>query len=300
MATTVSAPRSYRAYDAIIALDGVQLHYRDWGDPGAPPVVLVHGSGLTAQAYDGLASGLAQRWRVLALDLRGHGLSDRAADYHWERALGDLEVFVQRLAAGPIRLVGHSIGAQLGAALAARRPDLVAGLVLIDWAPGATFTPEYAQALAQLFGIPLIEDPLAVLEGALQGQPRLRPEEFGHVIVTNLAPHPEGGWVWCFDPQAFGPDGLAFSIDEPTSRSFVQQVGCPTLLIRAVGSQYVTRTQAEETVDQLRDGRLIEVPESGHGLPWEQPEQVLEVVRTFLSTASTGRGQGRPGVPRPG
>ncbi|HYI24576.1 MAG TPA: alpha/beta fold hydrolase, partial [Thermomicrobiales bacterium] len=79
--------------DETIHLDGVRFHYRDWGDPAAPPVVLLHAYLQHARTWDTVARALADRFRVLALDQRGHGKSAWAADYHELRLVGDLAGF---------------------------------------------------------------------------------------------------------------------------------------------------------------------------------------------------------------
>jgi pimeloyl-ACP methyl ester carboxylesterase len=275
--------RAPQVKDERVPLNGIRIHYRDWGDPTGPPLVLIHGSGLTARAYDSLACGLAERFRVLVPDMRGHGESDQALDYDWERAYDDLASFVRALDLPAAGVIGHSMGARISAIYAARQPDRVRALVLVDWAPGATFTPEYAQALAQLFGMLRIDDPESVLEAARVGQPRLRETEFRHVIESGLRPLAEGGWAWRLDPAVLRGRDQAFPIDHETATSIVRRVCCPTLVVRAAQSQYVTREQAERAVGLLGDGQLVEIPESGHGLPWEQPEQLLQVCRSFLT-----------------
>jgi pimeloyl-ACP methyl ester carboxylesterase len=250
-------------------------------------VVLLHGSGLTARAYDSLARGLADRFRVVVPDLRGHGESDRAEEYSWGRAVDDIDGIVRTLAMSPVSLVGHSIGAQLAAAYAARRPTAVMRLALIDWAPGATFTPEYGRALAQLFEQRAISNPEDVLRAAKTSQPRLLDDVFRHVIASNLVLGEDRRLSWRFDPRALG-NGLAFWIDDATSQEIVRKVLCPTVLIRGAESQYVTRDQAARTIGQLHDGRLVQIPESGHGLPWEQPDRLLDAVRSFLHPMSEG------------
>jgi pimeloyl-ACP methyl ester carboxylesterase len=274
--------RAATVRDLQISLNSIRLHYRDWGPADASPVLLIHGSGLSARAYDSLASGLADRFRVLAPDMRGHGESERATDYDWQRAYEDVEAFIQALELAPLSLVGHSMGARISSVYAARQPERVKRLVLIDWVPGATFTPEYRQVLADLFGMPRIDDPETVFQRARTGQPRLREHEFRHVITTSLAPRNDGGWRWSLDPEVLRGRDQAFSIDHETTAALARQVRCPTLLVRAAESEYVTREQAEQTVRDLADGRLVEIPESGHGLPWEQPELLLAAVRGFL------------------
>jgi pimeloyl-ACP methyl ester carboxylesterase len=261
---------------------GVRLHYRDWGEPAAPVVVLIHGSGLTARAYDSLARGLADRFRVIVPDLRGHGESDWAEEYTWECALDDVIELIRPLALSPVSIVGHSIGAQLAAAYAARRPTAVLRMVLVDWAPGAMFTAEYGRALAEVFGQRAIRNPETVLRTAKRTQPRLLDDEFLHVIESNLVAGEDPLLTWRFDPRALG-GGLAFWMDEATTLALLAKILCPTLLIRAVESQYVTREQAVRTIGRLHNGRLASIPESGHGVPWEQPERLLQMVREFLA-----------------
>src|ERR671916_2106233 len=97
--------------DETIVLDGLRLHYRDWGDPAAPPVVLLHAYLQHARSWDTVARGLADHFRVLALDQRGHGESDHAANYHELRLIGDLAEFVDALGLDTFSAVGFSISA---------------------------------------------------------------------------------------------------------------------------------------------------------------------------------------------
>ena len=175
----------------------------------------------------------------------------------------------------------HAIGAQLAAAYAGRRPTAVLRLVLIDWVPGAAYTPEYSQDLAGLVSRRTIGNPEEILRMARVSQPHLLDDAFRHVIATNLVPGEDRRLTWRLDPRALG-DGLAFQMDEATVTALIRKIVCPILLVRPIDSQYVTREQAARTIGQLQDGRLIQIPESGHCLPWEQPQQLLQVVRTFL------------------
>lgn len=91
------------------ARDGWQFHYREWGSPAADPLVLLHGFSEQARSYDTLAADLADRFRVLALDQRGHGETDWTDNYRWQTFVDDIGQFVEALGLGPTTLVGHSM-----------------------------------------------------------------------------------------------------------------------------------------------------------------------------------------------
>jgi pimeloyl-ACP methyl ester carboxylesterase len=129
---------SGRVWDEIVTLDGLRFHYRDWGDSTAPPVVVLHGYTQHAHSWDTIARALADRFRVLALDQRGFGESDWAADYHELRLVADLAGFVEALGLPTVSLVGFSIGGIGGDQLcpALPRPGGAAGDLRMLHRPG--------------------------------------------------------------------------------------------------------------------------------------------------------------------
>ncbi|MFP3945205.1 MAG: alpha/beta fold hydrolase [Alphaproteobacteria bacterium] len=116
------------------ALPDGRLHYLDWGGKARPRLVFVHANGLNARTYRQLLSPLAAHFRVLAPDLRGHGLSELPAkpgpNHSWDIHVRDLIAFLEPH--GPVLLGGHSMGGVVSLLTAAARPDLVRGLVLAD------------------------------------------------------------------------------------------------------------------------------------------------------------------------
>jgi len=119
------------ARDAFVDLRGLRFHYRDWGGQGAP-VVLLHGLASNARIWDLTAPLLAQRFRVLALDQRGHGLSDKPDGYDFPSISGDLAALIEALGLERPGLVGHSWGGNVALQFAADHPDAVAWLALVD------------------------------------------------------------------------------------------------------------------------------------------------------------------------
>ncbi|MEX0683490.1 MAG: alpha/beta hydrolase, partial [Dehalococcoidia bacterium] len=109
---------------------GLRLHYRDWGGDG-PPLILLHGLSSGSRIWDWTAPLLAQRFRVIALDQRSHGLSDAPDDgYGFDDVTADLDAFIEALGLERPALAGHSWGASVALTYAVAHP--ARAVVLID------------------------------------------------------------------------------------------------------------------------------------------------------------------------
>ncbi|MBI4310757.1 MAG: alpha/beta fold hydrolase, partial [Chloroflexi bacterium] len=113
--------------DRYAIVNGLRLHCLDWGNGGATPLLLLHGQRGHAHTWDAVARRFADAYRVLALDLRGHGDSDwsRPGDYSASTYAADLEQWVEQLHLPPFLLMGHCLGGAVATVYAARRPDRV-------------------------------------------------------------------------------------------------------------------------------------------------------------------------------
>lgn len=111
----------------------LRLNYYQWGDTGAPVVLLVHATGFHARCWDRVVAALPDGYRVLAPDLRGHGLSERRSPFdRWNRFGQDVLEFVQGLGISDAIGVGHSMGGHCVVQAAAQAPGAFRRLVLID------------------------------------------------------------------------------------------------------------------------------------------------------------------------
>jgi len=114
---------------------GIRLSTLERGD--GPPCVLLHGITANARVWDPIALRLAERYRVVAVDQRGHGQSDKPnAGYAAADFVADTRRLIEDIGTEPAVVIGHSMGARNGLATAARHPDLVAACVAIDFGPG--------------------------------------------------------------------------------------------------------------------------------------------------------------------
>jgi 3-oxoadipate enol-lactonase len=115
---------------------GISLAYEVSGDPGAPPMVLVHGLGERATSWRPVIPAFAARFRVFALDMRGHGDSDWPGIYSFPLMCGDLVAALDGLGLDKVTLVGHSMGGAVAFMVATRHPDRVERLIIEDASPG--------------------------------------------------------------------------------------------------------------------------------------------------------------------
>ncbi|OEJ28363.1 hydrolase [Streptomyces agglomeratus] len=123
-----------------VRANGVRIAYRTWGDPAAPPVVLLHGRSGNSAHWTHVARRLARTRRVYAPDLRGHGMSDWPGSYTYLRMRDDVRGFLDALGLGRADLVGHSMGGVVALLVAQAYPERVGRLVLED--PPAPFPAE--------------------------------------------------------------------------------------------------------------------------------------------------------------
>src|SRR6266540_6577460 len=126
--------RDTKPLDNTLDANGLPLHYLDWGNEAAPPMLLLHGFSGHAHTWDIFARAMCDQFRVLALDQRGHGDSDWAKDgaYGVDDHAADIGAFQDRLALGPLVLVGLSMGGRNAIRYTASHPGKVEQLVIVD------------------------------------------------------------------------------------------------------------------------------------------------------------------------
>src|SRR3954447_11649209 len=119
---------------------GLRLHYADWGNANAPPLLLVHGGRDHCRSWDVIARALQPHFRVLAPDLRGHGDSDwtKGGSYALTEYVYDLSRLVRHIAARQVAIIGHSMGGMVGLIYAGTFLEQVSALVVLD---GVTVLP---------------------------------------------------------------------------------------------------------------------------------------------------------------
>ena len=274
-----------------VASNGLQLGIRTWPGEG-PTVLFLHGLARTGADWASLAQAIGHPWRRLAVDLRGHGSSDRAEEYCVRHYAHDLEQVLPLLSAQPVMVMGHSLGALVAMALAARCPDRVAGIILED-PPTPGFVQQiagtgYAQMFeayghlagsgltvaevaARLAALP-IRDPLGAtrLLGEMRDQPSLR---FMASCLVSL------------DPRAplAALAGLGW-LDGYDVESLLASIHCPVLLLRG-DERFGGMMPLEETnrlFAGVRDLTRLDMKGVGHQIHGVALEPTVRAVTSFV------------------
>jgi pimeloyl-ACP methyl ester carboxylesterase len=253
----------------------MRLHVRDWGDPDAPPVICVHGVQAFGGRFRRLAEErLADRFHVIAVDLRGHGLS--AAEQPWtlEAHLDDL---VEACGSAAI-WIGHSFGGRLVAELMARRPELVERAVLLD--PALTVPPDYAAFLA--------EQELAAdvsfatvgegIEACVAGLFRPASAAVRAEVAEQLVEGADGRFRFNYSPAAVAAAYLAIApLPSPWERAAI-----PTLIVAGLASKFVSVGEVEHYRAALGKELQVVVVPAGHSVLWDAFDETADAIERFL------------------
>jgi pimeloyl-ACP methyl ester carboxylesterase len=282
--TPAPARASVRATD-------VELAVWCWGDPDAPPVILVHGWADCGASFFAVAAGLAAEFRVMAPDLRGFGDSGRPAHgYFFPDYLRDLEaLFASPLVAGPVTLVGHSMGGNVCGLYAGVRPARVASLVLLEGFGLPDSRPEdaprrYAGWLDQQADEPGLRD-FGDFDALRAHLAKLAPRASRAVLdeVAHCWAQPVGGGAWRLkmDPRHKLANPVLYRRAE--AAACWRATTAPVLLAAGDESDFRARFRGldplEDARAHYRDCRVATIAGAGHMMHWEQPDAVGELVR---------------------
>ncbi|KOU88883.1 hydrolase [Streptomyces sp. XY66] len=277
----------------VTGAEGVRLAAWQFREPvpeadPRPGVLLLHGLMGRASHWAGTAQWLGERRRVVALDQRGHGHSDRppaGAAQHTtlgrEAFVADAEAAVEQLGLAPVTLIGHSMGALTAWQLAARRPDLVEALVICDMrasALGAASQRDWEDWF-HLWPLPFpTQDAARRWFG--EDDPRVeRPDPGRGAFFAEVMHESADGWRPLFSRRQMLTARETWVHDAHWEE--LAQVRCPTLVVRGLDGE-LGRAEAQEMVRVLPAGRYAEIPDAGHYLHYDQPAAWRAVLEPFL------------------
>ena len=271
--------------DRIVRTNALALHYLDWGGTSRTHAIALHGFALNCHSWDEVAPRLRSRIRVLAFDQRGHGLSDRAArveDYTRENMVADIEGAVRALGLERPVVIGHSMGGMNAMTFAARNPELVRALVLVDVGPEVSV--DGAREVGAFVAGPYeLESLDAWVEHTHRYYPWRSKERIRARLEVSLRQTPGGKLAKQYDErfrQGFG--GVAEARD--ALADVAGALRCPTLLVHGASSPVLTREMAERFAARVPCVELVTIEGAGHSVAGDKPDQFVKVVEAFLDS----------------
>lgn len=270
--------------------DGLRLRVREWGDPTAPAIVLLHGLRGFSGTWRGLAEALGTTWRLIALDQRGRGESDwdPARNYYTDAYLTDLEDLVAACGLDRFALLGHSMGGTTAYVYAARNPDRLTRLIIEDIAPGASISGAGAERIkVEMASLPMhFADWPAARAYWQAARPSVGQAGLEQRLAESLREDPEGGVCWRYDAAGISetrlhPDPARVVDLWPV----VEQIRVPALIIRGERSDFCRLDAVEQMMRSNPRFSVATVKAASHYVHDDAPDAFIALVRQFLDAA---------------
>jgi len=269
-----------QSVDRYVTVNGLRIHYLDFGGDGKQPLIMLHGIGRVAHTFDHVARHFNQNYHVMAVDMRGHGDSDwdPKAAYLVEDYVKDIEGLAQQLRLRNIVIWGNSTGGRVAQVFAGLHPDLVAAVIAED------VGPERPREIADGFTSRLkqedekgwaTEDELfAQLK---TGSPRTADEILRAYAHFGSKKRPDGRVIWKRDP------GIGNGFVPTELWRFVRQIKSPIIYVLGGRSTIVPAATQEELRKTLPQVQIVTMPGLGHYPSEENPKDFLPIVDGFLA-----------------
>jgi esterase len=265
--------------DKYLTVNGLRIHYLDWGNPDKPPFVMVHGIARIAHTFDHIAPKFRDQYHVIAYDMRGHGDSawDPAANYLVEDHVKDLEALVQQLGLKRLTLLGNSTGGRVVQVYAGLHPENVAALIVEDVGPERpkTIANNFARTVEREANGWASEEEL--LASLVKDNSGISADQLRTYVKFGSKRAPNGRVVWKRDPN------LAKGFIETELWRFVRNIKSPTIYIIG-GRSTIVPVEAQEQLKMTIPGvEVVTMPGLGHYPDQEDPEGFMKIATTFLA-----------------
>ena len=280
----------------------LRLHYADWGNPDAPPLLLIHGGRDHCRNWDWVAAAFRDEYHVIAPDLRGHGDSQWSDSGHYAMAnyIYDIAQLIHQRNLAPLRIVGHSLGGNIALRYTGIYPETVSHLIAIEGlgpGPRSHVAADGLGIAERMRGwieeqrkyagrVPRHYATLAEAHARMRdANAHLTEEQTRHLTEHGVIQNEDGSFSWKFDPavRLWPPyDMTREAIAELWSR-----IACPTLLVHGLDS-WAKSPASDGRLDFFRHGRALPVADAGHWVQHDQLEVFVREARGFLETPVPG------------
>jgi pimeloyl-ACP methyl ester carboxylesterase len=264
--------------DRFATVNGLRLHYLEWGSSAKPAMVLLHGISKHAHTFDHIAPEFARDYHVLAVDMRGHGDSGWSPEgaYLVEDYVKDIEGLLAQLGIRKVTMLGNSTGGRVVQVFAGMHPEMVDRLIVEDVGPERPqdIADSFARQVRQEADGWASEDELVKqLVGRSQRTPEALTRTYAHFGTKKRE---DGRIVWKRDPNLV----KGFVVTELWTH--VSKITSPTLYVIGGGSRIVPAATQERLKQTLPKVEIVTMPGLGHYPNEENTAGFLAIVNPFL------------------
>ena len=273
----------------------LRLHYVEWENDGAPPILMVHGGMDHCRNWDWAARALSEHYAIIAPDLRGHGDSEWSAGgtYRELDFVYDIEQLVRLRGFDKITIVGHSFGGFVSLIYAGLNPDIVDKMIIIEGLVRSVedFNKRLAEPTHQrikrwMEGIHKVSSRhpkryrtfAEALDRMRSENSHLNEQQATHLTRHALKQNEDGSYSWKYDNYIRLPFVDSEYID---LFSLWQRISCPILLLRGEDS-WADDPEKDGRIKLFQNARLVNIPNAGHWLHHDQLEIFLNTAKAFL------------------
>ncbi|WP_353208096.1 alpha/beta hydrolase [Sphingorhabdus sp.] len=274
----------------------LRLNYIDWGNPDAPPLLLVHGGRDHARSWDWVAEELRHDWHIIAPDLRGHGDSAWSPDGNYEMSafVYDLAQLIHQLNLTSVSIIAHSMGGNIATRYAGLFPENVRKMVNIEGlGPSPKMLAERdATGIKKRFRqwiedkrnaagrtpkrYPNIE---AAYERMKTENSYLTDEQARHLTVHGISRNEDGSWSWKFDNYL--NIWAMFDMPEEDLLAIWKSITSPILMMYGANS-WASNPEKDGRINNFPTAKVVEYENAGHWLHHDQFDRFMADVRAFL------------------
>jgi pimeloyl-ACP methyl ester carboxylesterase len=263
---------------------GIRLSYLDW--PGRGPTALfLHGGALTAHTFDLVCLDLSDRYHCVALELRGHGDSDKADDRSIDAMVDDVAAFVDAQDWPSLHLVGMSLGGNVAGHFAAAYPIRLASITFIDVGPKVNF--ESTASMRRFFNEARSAQSVEQLVELAVAESRSGDRDTIHYrFQRNLKATP-AGFVWKMDQRR--PADFDHILDKLSELAgLAPHISCPALVVKGGCSAVLTEQDADSFARAFPNGRWQIVGKAGHNVQEDNPKGLANELRNHFAGMGAG------------
>ncbi|MFP6807254.1 MAG: alpha/beta hydrolase [Pseudomonadales bacterium] len=272
----------------------LRLHYLDWGNPDAPPLLLVHGNRDHCHNWDWVAQELRDEYHIIAPDFRGHGDSAWVfgSAYSHSEYVYDLAQLIHQQHLAPLHMIAHSLGGGVALRYAGIYPENIKKLIVIEGTGGPSWTMqekpahermrEWIESNRTISGrlpkrYPSLEDAYRRMHDA---NSHLRDDQARHLTIHGSNQNEDGTYSWKFDnyTHVMSP----YDMNQAQTRELWSRIDAPVLLVSGSES-WMAEGQTEDPSTHFQNARHEVLKQAGHWVHHDQLDKFLGLTRTFFA-----------------